>query len=165
MAKTKSAETIKSRTLAQETWRRLLKNKGAVIGMTFLILLVVVAMLVVRLVIAYRTDSTNPALEAYSIDILALVFLTLAFYRLSSFAFRAGKTRLFAFYVCAAVVLSMAALADGGPDLSTLLLGVGGSAALLGFLLLRLAIPAAGAEPVGQEDTPSQAEESSGDSV
>ena len=42
MAKTKSAETIKSRTLAQETWRRLLKNKGAVIGMTFLILLVVV---------------------------------------------------------------------------------------------------------------------------
>ena len=43
MAKTKSAETIKSRTLAQETWRRLLKNKGAVIGMTFLILLVVVA--------------------------------------------------------------------------------------------------------------------------
>ncbi len=43
MAKTKSAETIKSRTLAQETWRRLLKNKGAVIGMSFLILLVVVA--------------------------------------------------------------------------------------------------------------------------
>ena len=43
MAKTKSADTIKSRTLAQETWRRLLKNKGAVIGMSFLILLVVVA--------------------------------------------------------------------------------------------------------------------------
>ena len=45
MAKTKSAETIKSRTLAQETWRRLLKNKGAVIGMTFLILLVVVLLM------------------------------------------------------------------------------------------------------------------------
>lgn len=38
-------ETYKSRTLLQETWRRLLKNKGAVIGMCFLLALVVVAVL------------------------------------------------------------------------------------------------------------------------
>ncbi|NBH79385.1 ABC transporter permease [Clostridiaceae bacterium] len=39
----KTTDTIKSRSLAQETWRRLLKNRGAVVGMCFLILLVVVA--------------------------------------------------------------------------------------------------------------------------
>ena len=33
----------KSRSMAQETWRRLLQNKGAIIGMLFLILLVVAA--------------------------------------------------------------------------------------------------------------------------
>jgi len=43
--KNKSVENIKSRSLAEETWRRLLKNKGAVFGMCFLILLVVVALL------------------------------------------------------------------------------------------------------------------------
>ena len=116
------------------------------------LLLIPPVALVVRLVLVYRVNSVDPVLSAYYVELLALVFLTLAFYRLSSFAFRAGRTRLFAFYVCAAVVLSMAALADGGPDLSTLLLGVGGSAALLGFLLLRLAIPAAGAE--GPSDDP-----------
>ncbi len=42
MAK-KTTDTIKSRSLAEETWRRLLKNRGAVIGMCFLVLLVVVA--------------------------------------------------------------------------------------------------------------------------
>lgn len=34
---------VKSRTMAQETWRRLKKNKGAIIGMAFLLLLVVAA--------------------------------------------------------------------------------------------------------------------------
>ncbi len=43
--KNKAVENIKSRSLAEETWRRLLKNKGAVFGMCFLILLVVVALL------------------------------------------------------------------------------------------------------------------------
>ncbi len=43
--KNKSEETIQSRSLAQETWRRLLKNKGAVFGMCFLVLLVIVALL------------------------------------------------------------------------------------------------------------------------
>lgn len=33
----------KSRSMAQETWRRLLQNKGAIIGMTFLVILVIAA--------------------------------------------------------------------------------------------------------------------------
>lgn len=98
--------------------------------------------LVVRLVVTYRLDSVNPALSAYYVELLALVFLTLAFYRLSSFAFQAGRTRRFALYAAPAVVLSMAALADGGPHLSSLLLYAGGALFLLGFLVLRLTGPA-----------------------
>lgn len=45
MRKKQTEETIKSRSLAEETWRRLLKNKGAVFGMCFLVLLVVAAIL------------------------------------------------------------------------------------------------------------------------
>lgn len=37
--------TIKGRSMMQETWRRLIKNKGAVIGMIFLALLVLAALL------------------------------------------------------------------------------------------------------------------------
>ena len=103
------------------------------------LLLLPVAALVVRLVLTYRVDSVNPSLEIYYIGLLALVFLTLGFYRLSSFAFQVGQTRRFAFYTGAGVVLSMGALADGGVYLSTLLLYVGGGLTLLGFLLLRIA--------------------------
>lgn len=92
--------------------------------------------LVVRLVLIYRLDSVNPSVAAYYVELLALVFLTLAFYRLSSFAFQAGRTRRFALYAGLAAVFSMAALADGGPLLSSLLLYVGGTATLMGFLLL-----------------------------
>ena len=108
--------------------------------------------LVVRLVLTYRLDSVNPVLGAYYVELLALVFLTLGFYRLSSFAFLAGRTRLFAFYACGAVTLSLAALADGGPHLSSLLLLLGGAAALLGFLLLELRAPIPAAPP--REDAP-----------
>lgn len=94
--------------------------------------------LVVRLVLTYRLDSVNPALEAYYVELLALVFLTLAFYRLSSFAFNAGRTSRFALYTGLAVVFSLAALADGGPHLSSLLLYAGSTLTLFGFLLLRL---------------------------
>lgn len=62
--------------------------RGAVSGN---VLLAPVGILVVRLVAAYRQDSVNPTLAAYYIELLALVFLTLAFYRLSSFAFRPGR--------------------------------------------------------------------------
>ncbi len=96
--------------------------------------------LVVRLVLVYRIDSVDPSLSAYYVELLALVFLSLAFYRLSSFAFRAGRTRRFALYAGASVVLCIAALADGSPYLSSILLYIGGALTLLGFLLLRLAV-------------------------
>lgn len=108
------------------------------------LLLIAPVALVVRLVLTYRVDSVNPALAAYYVELLALVFLTLGFYRLSSFAFRAGRTRRFALYACAAVILSLAALADGTRYLSSLLLYAGGALALLGFLLLRLSAQSGG---------------------
>ena len=94
--------------------------------------------LVVRLVLTYRLDSVDPALAAYYVEILALVFLTLAFYRLSSFAFKAGRTARFGLYTGLSAVFSLAALADGGPLLSSLLLYAGGAVTVLGFLTLRL---------------------------
>lgn len=110
------------------------------------ITLLPVAMLVVRLVLTYRIDSVNPSLSMYYVELLALVFLTLAFYRLSSFAFQAGRTRRFALYAGAAVILCAASLADGSAYLSSLLLYGGGALTVLGFLLLRLA-NGAGEEP------------------
>jgi hypothetical protein len=105
------------------------------------ILLVPPVCLVVRLVLTYRADSVDPSLGAYYVELLALVFLTLGFYRLASFTVQAGRTRRFALYASAAVTLSITALADGGPHLSSLLLYVGGALTLLGFLLMRLAAP------------------------
>lgn len=102
------------------------------------LLLILPVSLVVRLVLTYRIDSVNPALSAYYVELLALVFLSLGFYRLSSFAFRAGQTRRFALYAGAAVILSIAALADVTRYLSSILLYAGGALTLLGFLLLRL---------------------------
>ena len=99
------------------------------------LLLVAPVALVVRLVLTYRADSINPSLGAYYIGLLALIFLTLSFYRLSAFAFESGKAFRFVFYSSATVTLSLSALADGGPHLSNLLLFVGGSVFLLGFLL------------------------------
>lgn len=46
---------FKGRSMAQETWRRLLKNKGAIIGMAFMILLIVVAILS-QFIYNYETD-------------------------------------------------------------------------------------------------------------
>lgn len=104
-----------------------------------LFLLVPPVVLVVRLVMTYRLDSITPALEAYYVELLALIFLTMAFYRLSSFAFGDGRLRRFALYAGLATVCSLATLADGGPHLSSLLLYLGGSATVLGFLLLAAA--------------------------
>jgi hypothetical protein len=108
--------------------------------------------LVVRLVLTYRADSANPALGAYYVEILALVFLTLGFYRLASFTAQAGQTRRFALYASAAVTLCVTALADGGPHLSSLLLYAGGALTLLGFLLLRLAAPVYQAPPEPEDN-------------
>lgn len=93
--------------------------------------------MVARLVLAYRVDSVNPALQAYYVEILALTFMTLAFYRLSSLAYHAVKRRRFALYAGEGAALCLAALADG-ESLSALLLYAGGAAVLLGFLLLWL---------------------------
>ena len=98
-----------------------------------------VAALVVRLVLTYRIDSVNPSLTMYYPELLALVFLTLGFYRLSSFAFQAGQTRRFGFYAAGSLVLCAASLADGSAYLSSLLLYAGGALTLMGFLLLRAA--------------------------
>ena len=96
------------------------------------------AALVVRLVLIYRIDSIDPVLWDYVVELLALVFLTLGFYRLSSFAFGGGRTGRFAFCAGEAVVLCLCALADGSAYLSSLLLYAGGALTLLGFLLLHL---------------------------
>lgn len=101
------------------------------------LLLIPPVCMVARLVLAYRVDSVNPALQAYYVEILALSFMTLAFYRLSSLAYHAVKRRRFALYASAAVALCLAALPDG-EGLSALLLYAGGAATLMGFLLLWL---------------------------
>ena len=100
-------------------------------------LLAPVLAMAVRLVLAYRVDSVNPALEAYYVELLALVFLNLAFYRFSSFSFDAGRTRRFALYACCAVVLCLAAFCDSS-SLSAQLLEIGAGLCVLGFLLLHL---------------------------
>lgn len=96
--------------------------------------------LVVRLVLTYRDLSVNPSISTYYVEILALVFMTLAFYRLSSFGFQCGRTRRFFQYAGAAVVLSLASLADGG-GISTLLFYAGGALSLWGWMLQRLSAP------------------------
>ena len=103
------------------------------------LLLVPPVCLVVRLVLVYRLDSINPTLSAYYVELLALSFLTLAFYRLSSFAYGAGRDRRYLLYAGIAIVLCVATLADGHP-LSSALLYAGGAVTLLGFLLLRLEV-------------------------
>ena len=108
---------------------------------TGIFLLIPPVALVVRLVMTYRLDSINPALEAYYVELLALIFLTMAFYRLSSFAFGDGRLPRFALYAGFAAVCSLASLADGGPHLSSLLLYLGGTLTVLGFLLLAGAAP------------------------
>ncbi len=52
---TKATTKVKSRTLFQETWRRLIKNRGAIVGMVFLILLIAVAVLS-PVLFDYETD-------------------------------------------------------------------------------------------------------------
>ena len=95
-----------------------------------------------RLVLTYRAVSTDPSLVNYYPELLAVVFLTLGFYRLSSFAFRSGRTRRFALYAVLAIAFCLATLADL-PDTARLLFYLGGALTLFGFLLQRSAVPAA----------------------
>ena len=100
------------------------------------LMLAPVVCLVVRLVLVYRQDSANPVLAAYWVELLALVFVILALYRLAAFAYGAGRTRRFVLYAVPAIALCLAALADGG--LSNLLFNGGAALTLTGFLLQRL---------------------------
>ena len=100
-------------------------------------LLVPVVCLVVRLVFTYRMDSINPALACYYVELLAAACLTLAFYKLAAFDFKAGRTVQFVQYASMAVILCCATLADGH-TLSGTLLYLGCALTLMGFILLRL---------------------------
>lgn len=56
---TATADNVyKGRSLAQETWRRFLKNKGAIVGMAFMILLLIIA-LSGDLLFDFKTDITG----------------------------------------------------------------------------------------------------------
>ena len=99
------------------------------------LLLVPVCCLVVRLVLTYRVVSVDPSLTDYYTELLAVVFLALAFYR-------AGRTRRFAVYAALAIAFCLATLADR-PDPARLLFYLGGAVTLFGFLLQRTAVLAA----------------------
>lgn len=107
-------------------------------------LLIPTVCLVIRLVFSYRIHYVNPVLSAYFVNLLALVFLVLGYYRLSSFAFSLGRPRLFALYSGASVVLALTNLADGIDPAAVLY--VGGSAALLAFLVIFQSQPDASTE-------------------
>jgi len=115
------------------------------------LLLAPVVYLVIRLVLSYRENSVNPSLTAYYVELLALVFGILAFYRASSFAFGSGRTRRFTVYACMSLVLGIATLADAHTLSDRLLFG-GDIAFVLGLLLLRLSAVAWAEKPA--QDSP-----------
>lgn len=104
------------------------------------LLLFPVIYLILRLTISFREMSINASQQAYYVELLALVFLTLSLYRLSSFAFQCGNTRRFTIYSVLAAVLCITALADAA-SLGDRLFFCGGGALALGFLSLRLSAP------------------------
>lgn len=101
------------------------------------LLLIVPVCLVVRLVLVYRAHSINPSLEAYYVELLALILLTLTFFRLSACAVQSTPLSRFALYTGLSVVLVLAAMADP-LSLSARLLYGGCALVLFGFLLLQL---------------------------
>ena len=110
------------------------------------LLLIPPVCLVAELVLMYRVNSVDPVLEAYSVQILALAALILAFFRLSSFGFGSGALRPFARWAMLAVTLNLTAAADTLTVLSSgelsapaeLCFSLGGAAAVLGFFMMRL---------------------------
>lgn len=99
------------------------------------LLLVPVMLLVVRLVMLYRINSVDPVLQAYYVELLAVVFVTLALYQLAGFAFGQGSLRWYSVCGGLAVVLCAATLADGH-DISGTLFYAGCALSVLGFWLL-----------------------------
>ena len=94
------------------------------------ILLAVPVLLLARLIFAYRLYSVDPVLANYYLELLGLMLLILASYRLSGFAVQAGGPRMFGFYADLTAILAVTLLADGH---SAALLPLGGAAALDGF--------------------------------
>lgn len=94
------------------------------------ILLAVPVLLLARLIFAYRLYSVDPVLANYYLELLGLMLLILASYRLSGFAVQAGEPRMFGFYADLTAILAVTLLADGH---SAALLPLGGAAALEGF--------------------------------
>lgn len=99
------------------------------------VLLVPILLLVVRLVLVYRIDSIDPVLQSYYVELLALVFVILAFYQLAGFAFGQGSHRWYSVCSGMAVVLCAATLADGH-DISDTLFYAGSGLSVLGFWLV-----------------------------
>ena len=95
-----------------------------------LILLAVPAALLIRLIFAYRLHSVDPVLADYYLELLGLMLLILASYRLSGFAVQAGSPRRFGFYADLTAILAVTLLSDGSSAALPLL---GGAAALEGF--------------------------------
>ena len=93
-------------------------------------LLAVPVLLLARLIFAYRLYSVDPVLTNYYLELLGLMLLILASYRLSGFAVQAGGPRMFGFYADLTAILAVTLLADGH---SAALLPLGGAAALDGF--------------------------------
>ena len=67
-------------------------------------------------------------------EILGLMFLILATYRLSGFAVQAGRPRIFTLYGGAVVILALTMLPDGAAPAMVLMLG--GALALTGFQMM-----------------------------
>lgn len=99
------------------------------------LLLVPVVCMVVRLVMLYRIHSVNPVLQAYYVELLAVVFTALAFYQQAGFAFGQGKPRWYVVCAGLAVVLCAAVLGDLN-DISGTLFYAGCALSVLGFWLL-----------------------------
>ena len=105
--------------------------------------------LLARLILVYRLLSTDPVLADYYLEILGLMFLILAAYRLSGFAVQAGRPRLFALYAEVTVILALTMLPDGVSP--AVLLMLGGALALIGFQ--RMFQVDSAAQPSGGCDT------------
>lgn len=112
------------------------------------LLLVPVVYLVLRMTLSFREISISASQQAYYVELMAMVFLTLCLFRLSSFAFQGGSTRQFVLYSVMAAVLCITALVDAAALGDRLFYG-GGACLAAGFLLMRLSAAAdASASPM-----------------
>jgi hypothetical protein len=78
----------------------------------------------------------NPSLEKYYVELLALVFLTLTFFLLSSCGVQPTSRSRFTLASSITVILALAVMADP-LAISARLLYLGGCLTALGFLLLQ----------------------------